>query len=294
MGVPPNFDNNMVAPAPLDLSGEAAAFDEISEKSYQLICEYVLNKIGITLGANKQLMVAARLAKRLRQHNISNYDDYFLKTTNGTLLGEEQAMLDLLTTNETYLFRELAHFNFLRDKILAHWNTTQQFRCWSAACSTGEEAYSLGMTIDDTLHSRDWEIVASDISHRALKIAQTGKLSMQRISSIPQSYLHAYCKKGINTAEGRMLINRSIREKIDFKSINLSKPINSGVGMFDVIFLRNVLIYFDEEMRNKIVKNIIANLKIGGYFFISHTENITNVSSSLQMVQPSIYRKVAA
>lgn len=266
---------------------------DISEQDYKNICEYVIDKIGVALGQNKQSLVTARLAKRLRANNLYDYGDYFSKVVGGVLVGEEQIMLDLLTTNETYLFREPAHFNFLRDEILDGWTSPEPFRAWSAACSTGEEAFSLAMTIDDKLKTPGWEVFGSDISNRALKKANTGKISLQRIELTPKAYLQTYCKKGINSEKGTMLISRRLRLQIKFCSANLIHSTENEFGYFDTIFLRNVLIYFEEEMRKRIVENIVESLKEGGYFFISHTESLSELHPQLKIVQPSIYKKVS-
>ncbi|HEC12678.1 MAG TPA: protein-glutamate O-methyltransferase CheR, partial [Acidiferrobacteraceae bacterium] len=223
--------------------------------------------------------------------NLSNYGDYFQQAIDGTLANECQVMLDLLTTNETYLFREPAHFEFLREGILASWKRGRLFRAWSAACSSGEEAYSLAMVAADSLGEMPWEIFGSDISTRVLVTARKGQYSRERTQYFPKAYLQKYCLKGVRAQSGTLLIDKRLRQRVQFQHINLNAPLPEDMGQFDVIFLRNVLIYFDTPTRQEIVKRLLSRLRPGGYFFVSHTETITGISNQLESAAPSVHRK---
>jgi chemotaxis protein methyltransferase CheR len=263
----------------------------ITNDEFFRIREYLQKHVGIQLSLSKKQMVASRLARRIRHYNLTSYGDYFQQTVDGTLVKERQVMLDLLTTNETYLFREPAHFDFLRDEILAHWKRGRLFRAWSAACSSGEESYSLAMVASDLLGESPWEIFGSDVSTRVLTTARQGHYSMSRIQYMPKEYLQKYCLKGVRAQSGTILIDKRLRQRVQFQHINLNTPLPEDTGQFDVIFLRNVLIYFDEPTRQGIVKRLLSRLRPGGYFFVSHTETISGISNQLELAAPSVYRK---
>ncbi len=263
----------------------------ISNDEFFRIRDYLQDKIGIQLSLAKKQMVVSRLAKRLLHYNLSSYGEYFQKSIDGTLANELQTMLDLLTTNETYLFREPAHFDFLRDSILGNWKRGRQFRAWSAACSSGEEPYSLAMVAADRLGESPWEIVASDVSSRILTSARKGQYSRERTQYIPKDYLEKYCLRGVRAQHGTLLIDKRLRRRVQFMLVNLNTPLPDDTGQFDVIFLRNVLIYFDAQTRAEIVKRLLSRLRSGGHFFVSHTETISGISNQLEQAAPSVYRK---
>jgi len=263
----------------------------ISNDEFFRIRDYLQEQVGIQLTLAKKQMVASRLGKRLRHYRLSSYGDYFQQAIDGTLANERQVMLDLLTTNETYLFREPAHFEFLHKGILAGWKRGRLFRAWSAASSSGEEAYSIAMTAADLLGEAPWEIVGSDVSTRVLETARKGHYSQERTQYIPKAYLQQYCLKGVRAQHGTLLIDKRLRQRVQFRHINLNAPLSEDIGQFDVIFLRNVLIYFDNPTRQEIVKRLLSRLRPGGHFFVSHTETITGISNQLEPDAPSVYRK---
>lgn len=263
----------------------------ISNREFSRISDYIHSEVGIQLTLAKKQMVASRLAKRLRDHGLSSYSEYFQLAMSGELPREKQIMLDLLTTNETYLFREPAHFDFLRDHILKDWGRGRLFNAWSAACSTGEEAYSLAIVAMEQLQNTPWEIFGSDVSTRVLALARKGLYSTDRISHVPPEYLDKYCLKGVRSMDGSLLINKQIRERAHFRQVNLNAALPEDIDRFDVIFLRNVLIYFNGPTRQQIVRRLLTKLKSGGYFFVSHTETISGISNQLESVAASVYRK---
>lgn len=238
----------------------------------------------------KKALVAGRLSKRLRHYNLHSYGEYFHLIMNDRQGTELQCALDLLTTNETYFYREPNHFDFLISRVLPTIPENRIFRAWSAACSSGEEPYTLAMVLSDTLGSRNWGILASDISKQMLEKARAGQYPMSRAKNIPHPTLVKHCLKGIGRQEGTLLVEPGLRSRVDFKNINLNESLPK-VGEFDVIFLRNVMIYFDLETKIRVVRNLIPHLKSGGYFFISHSESLNGVSNALKPIVPSIYQK---
>lgn len=245
---------------------------------------------GIHLSPAKKALVCGRLAKRLKHYSLSTYHDYFRLLTSGQEPAELQTALDLLTTNETYFFREPKHFEFLQQHILPERRPGSPFRVWSAACSSGEEPFTLAMVLSDQLGEAQWEITASDISSRVLERARSGLYAMERASHIPQDYLKSYCLKGVGSQEGRFLLDKRLRSRVNFQQINLNEALPQ-LGAFDVVFLRNVMIYFNSDTKARVVERIAATLKPGGYLIIGHSESLNGVTDVLKSVRPSVYRK---
>lgn len=245
---------------------------------------------GINLSPAKKALVAGRLFKRLKHHQLNSYGDYFQLIMGHEATAELQVALDLLTTNETYFFREPKHFDFLREQVLPKAVAGKTFRLWSAASSSGEEPYSLAMTLADGLGSTPWEIIGSDISSQVLAKARSGHYPMARARTIAQPLLVKHCLKGTGRQEGTFLIERSLRERVHFMQINLNEELPK-IGEFEVIFLRNVMIYFDQDTKRKVVARMLPLLKPGGYFIVSHSESLNGISDALQLITPSIYRK---
>ena len=163
-------------------------------------------------------------------------------------------------------------------------------RIWSAACSTGEEPYSIAMQLDEVLGIAPWEIIASDLSMRVLEKARTGLYPMERMLEIPQYYLSNYCLKGTGTQEGALLIDRKLRERVQFMQHNLTEA-PPELGEFDAIFLRNVMIYFDLDTKRQVVSRLLSLLRPGGYFLVGHSETLNGVNENVRLVQPAVYRK---
>ncbi|OJZ19961.1 MAG: SAM-dependent methyltransferase [Thiobacillus sp. 65-29] len=246
---------------------------------------------GISLSPAKKALVCGRLAKRLKHHSLDSYRDYLRLLTSGREPEELQTALDLLTTNETYFFREPKHFEFLQ-QILAERRPGAPFRVWSAACSSGEEPFSIAMLLADRLGEAPWEILASDISTRVLERARSGLYAMERAQHIPQRYLKEYCLRGVGSQAGRFLIDRRLRARVNFRQINLNETLPQ-LGEFDVVFLRNVMIYFDTDTKARVVQRIAATLKRGAHLLIGHSESLNGVTDALAVVRPSVYRKQA-
>jgi chemotaxis protein methyltransferase CheR len=262
----------------------------LKDVEFQQFRTWLYRAAGINLSAGKKALVAGRLYKRLKHYELDSYGDYFRLIMGHEATDELQVALDLLTTNETYFFREIKHFDFLREQVLPRVEAGRTFRVWSAACSSGEEPYSLAMILADGLGSTPWEILGSDISSQMLAHARSGHYPMERARSIAQPLLVRHCLKGTGRQEGTFLIDRSLRERVHFMQINLNEAL-PRIGEFEVIFLRNVMIYFDQDTKRQVVARMLPLLRPGGYFIVSHSESLNGISDVLQHITPSIYRK---
>jgi chemotaxis protein methyltransferase CheR len=263
----------------------------LSEREFAHFQRFIFEAAGITLADSKKLLVSTRLGSRVQHHGLDSYSQYFQLLTSGESPAEVQRAIDLLTTNETYFFREPRHFQFMEEQ-LADWPARQQpLRIWSAAGSTGEEAYSLAMLLEDRFPGRPWEIIASDISARVLDRARAGHYPMERARHVPKAYLQRFCLKGTGKLEDTLLVDRSLRSKVSFLQINLNERL-PAIGTFDFVFLRNVLIYFNQQTKREVVARVLSVLAPGGLLLIGHSENLNGISDEVKSTAPSIYRKL--
>jgi chemotaxis protein methyltransferase CheR len=263
---------------------------EISSKAYKSIREFIYNEAGIDLGDSKQMLVSSRLNKRLRHYQLESYDQYADLLLNNKGI-ERKMAIDLLTTNETYFFRESEHFAALKKLVLDKHPHDRMFRLWSAASSSGEEAYSIAMVLDDFFGDRGkWEIFGSDISSLVIEKAKQALYQCLRIDAIPQEFLRKYCLKGRGEYEGFLLIDEKLKRKTSFSEINLTKPLPE-VGLFDVIFLRNILIYFDAKTKEKIIRSLLTKMRPKGILFIGHSESLKSMDLPIDLIGPTTYQK---
>jgi chemotaxis protein methyltransferase CheR len=277
----------------MDVKKMALLQFKITDSEFDLYKNFIYEHAGITLSDKKKTLVTSRLSKRLRHYSLNTFKEYFDLVSRSPQDGEQQVAIDLLTTNETYFFREPKHFEFLKQKVLPQWQGRKPLKVWSAASSTGEEAYSIAMLLDDMLGAKPWEIFGSDISSRVIKTAQKGHYEQNRIDGIPKEYLRKYCLKGVDQYEGTLLIDNNLKNNITFSSVNLKKPFGN-LGPFDVIFLRNVLIYFDLPTKKQIIKQLVEKMHPEGYLFIGHSESLKGIHDGLETVIPTVYRKTGA
>jgi chemotaxis protein methyltransferase CheR len=264
----------------------------ITDQEFERFRALIFRIAGISMTSAKKTLVAGRLGKRLRFHDLASYDDYYRLVTGKGNEQELQIAVDLLTTNETHFFREPKHFDFLRDRVLATHAKGRALRIWSAASSTGEEPYSIAMQLAETLGETPWEIVASDLSTQVLEKARLGLYPIRRAEEIPRHYLTRFCLKGIGSQTGTMLVTRELRSRVRFLQVNLNAAL-PDLGEFDVIFLRNVMIYFDNETKREVVHRLLPLLKTGGHLLIGHSESLNGVTDAYKLVMPSVYRKPA-
>lgn len=262
----------------------------LTKAEFQWIKQYLHQQSGILLNESKQAMVMGRLSKRLRYYDVDNYMDYFQLLGKPGYEDETYMAIDLLTTNETYFFREPKHFEFIKNHLIVKQSASQPIRIWSAASSSGEEAYTLAMILAEYAKSQQWEIIGTDISLKILAKARRGLYPISAIDKIPQTLLKKYCLRGTEEYKDFFVINPILRNQVKFLHANLINNLPE-LGLFDVIFLRNVMIYFDMNTKQKLVERLQSYLRPGGYFIISHSESLSGMNVDLKMVSPSIYRK---
>ncbi len=262
----------------------------LSDAEFLQFQRFIHEAAGISMSPTKKALVCGRLAKRLQHRGLSSYGKYLELLRSGNEPAEVQTAVDLLTTNETYFFREPRHFELLRDVAAEARGGRQPFRVWSAASSTGEEAYSIAMVLADTLGAAPWDVLGSDISTRVLQRARTGHYPLERTRHVPPAYLKRFCLRGTGPEEGTLLVDRPLRQRVHFTQVNLNTTLPQ-LGQFDVIFLRNVMIYFNGDTKRQVVARVLSALKPGGFFCIGHSESLNDVSTAVVAVAPSIYRK---
>jgi chemotaxis protein methyltransferase CheR len=263
--------------------------DEVFRKFRGLIFE----RAGISMNDAKRALVAGRLRKRLVALNLDSYDDYYsyLKNEGKNKSGELQRFVDVLTTNETWFFRENRHFEFTR-QVISQRDRSQSVEIWSAACSSGEEPYSIAMTMAETNGlNRPWNILATDISNEILTKARKGIYNKSKVKGLNEKLMHRYMLNGVKEYSDYIAVVPELKKKISFKPYNLiSSPL--PVIRFDFIFCRNVLIYFNQEHKLKVVRRLVDCLKPGGYLLPGHAESLHGFTSELLVIEPSIYQKV--
>lgn len=273
---------------------------DLSDTDYERISRLVYVQCGINLHDGKKELVKARLGKRLREGNFKSFGDYYRYVTTNDGTAELISMIDSLSTNLTYFFREESHFRKLREIIKPTGNTanrerlSEKLRIWSAGCSTGEEPYSLAMTVAECTNglSGDVKIMATDISTRVLQAADKAIFGKEKLKNVPPELLKRYFQMGFGPHEGQFRIKKSIKEMIQFSRFNLMDAPPSNFR-FDIIFCRNVMIYFDKATQEALVNRFSQCLNKGGHLFIGHSESLTGLSHELKYIEPSVYRKQA-
>lgn len=270
---------------------EIAPFDipELSAEEFAWVSRFLHQESGILLKQGKEPLVRGRLEKRLRHHGLSTFSEYFARLGMPGHESETSLAIDLLTTNETSFLREPKHFEFLRTKVIAQREPGRALRIWSAASSTGEEAYTIAMTLADALNEGPWEVCGTDISTRVVEQANKGMYPMSAADKVPVSWLKRYCLKGRDDYSDFFMIGNALRLRVKFIQANLMQPLPS-LGLFDTIFLRNVMIYFDQPTRVSLVDRLLALLRPGGYFIVSHSESLNGITNKLESLGSSIYR----
>jgi chemotaxis protein methyltransferase CheR len=264
---------------------------DVSDGDMLLFQQLFKQHIGLHLPVSKKALLQSRLGGRMHELGIERLSQYHALIAADEGAEERQRAIDLITTNETYFFREQSHFDFLDDELLPAWAGARSLRVWSAASSTGEEAYTLAMLLDQHRPNGNWSVFASDISTRVLSFARRALYPMARAQNIPRSYLRRYCLCGTGEYEGHLLVDAALRRKVEFAQRNLASLDAFDDGMFDLIFLRNVIIYFDFPTKIKVLGDVLERLRPGGYLVVGHSESLHGMNLELEMHSPSIYRK---
>ena len=262
----------------------------IAPDEFAWIRAFLFERTGIELKDGKESMVMGRLDRRLRHHGLQTYTEYFQRLGDHGPV-ETQLAIDLLTTNETYFFREPSHFEFLAEAVAAIPRRATAIRVWSAASSTGQEAYTIAMTLAEALPpEQDWSVLGTDISSRVVETARRGLYPIEAAQNIPRHLLQKYCLRGRGEHEGFMAVDRTLTTQVTFHQANLLE-LSRSLGTFDVIFLRNVMIYFGMETKRALVQRMVEMLRPGGYLVLSHSETLNGISTPLRTMLPSIYHR---
>ncbi|MCK9529674.1 MAG: protein-glutamate O-methyltransferase CheR [Gammaproteobacteria bacterium] len=259
----------------------------LHEKEFGRLRGLLFQWAGISMNDSKKALVSSRLETRLRQLEMRSFSDYCQRVEEND--DERQIMVDLLTTNETHFFREPRHFEYLSAHILPTLPRSGNIKVWSAACSTGEEVYSLAMTLSEHTGHENWKVHGSDISRRVLDVANKAVYPMASASEIPHRYLSRFCLKGVRSQQGSFTIEQNLKRKTEFFHINLNGSWPE-LDKYHVIFLRNVMIYFDTETRRKLVARLRNQLLPGGYLIVGHAESMTVLDGGFSCIRPSIYQ----
>lgn len=278
-------------------------FREPGDAEFHRFTTLVYELSGISLNDSKRALVARRLNARMRElgiETIGEYDEFVRADASGA---ETVTLLDLIATNETHFFRERPHFDFLETRAFPSWieeakagRRQKLIRCWSAACSTGQEPYSLAMQLLTYFPPSDgWQldIQATDISTHVLEVARRAEWSMDKAAEIPEQYLRAFMLRGTGSRIGRMRATRELREAVRFSRLNLNEGHYSLHGTFDLIFCRNVLIYFSAEGRAAVIERLTDRLTPGGLLFVGHAESLHAHRNRLRAVLPTVYAHAA-
>lgn len=262
----------------------------------------ITERYGIKMPLEKKIMFQARLQRRLRELAIDSFDEYATRLFSDSNQSTEFNLLaDLISTNKTEFFREKEHFRFLTENILPGYlkngtsNLRPKLNFWSAGCSNGQEAYSAGIQFEEFMRIHgirfDYSILATDISGRMLKAAKAAVYPMSQVDEIAIELKHRYFLKGKNTNDHKVRVIGEIREKVKVGYLNLMDSLYPFQVPFDVIFLRNTLIYFEPTVQLKVLTKVLDALRPGGYLFIGHSESLINLHLPIQSIAPSVYIK---
>ncbi len=273
---------------------------DISEEDFKRVSDVIYKHCGINLHEGKKTLVRARLAKRMRSCKMGTakeYIDYVLSMNDKK---EFYNLVDSISTNLTSFFRERVHFDLLRDKYIPNLIAKQakhgglkKFRIWSAGCSTGEEPYTMAIVLKEAFKETsgwDVKILASDVSTRVLEKASAGMYEADRVGQMPQQLLSTYFNKGTAGGAVAYQVKDELRKMIAFRYLNLMEPWPVK-GPFDVIFCRNVMIYFDKPTQEKLVGRFYECLKSEGLLCIGHSESLTGVNHPYRYLQPATYAR---
>jgi chemotaxis protein methyltransferase CheR len=266
--------------------------DRITDAELTRIVRLVYERSGITLHAGKKALIVARLQKRLRAGQYQSFSEYLAAVEADGSGAELCALLDAIATNHTSFFREDQHFRLLESRVLpALAGRREPIRVWSAACSTGEEPTTLAMTLAEALgEAGRARLLASDLSTKALAVARNGVYKLDRVSTVPKELLRKYFERGMGAQEGLARVSGALRQAIEYRQLNLLEIGDLG-ERFDVIFCRNVMIYFDHDVQQRVVAMLERHLAPGGHLFISHSESLNGIVHQLRWVAPAVYQR---
>jgi chemotaxis protein methyltransferase CheR len=266
--------------------------ESLSPAVFEQIRSLMYTRFGIALGEGKRDLVVSRLADRLRKWGMASYEDYVRFVMREPGGRELSAMVDALTTNFTSLFREPEHFEYLEGATLKVLRTQKSIAIWSAGCATGEEPYTIACWLLDKLGTLrpQVQILATDISGRALETAKRAVYPDDTFQALPETWRSRFLLRGEGRNRGLFRFKPEVRNLVRFAYLNLNEPLHN-VGLFDVIFCRNVMIYFDQAARDRLLERLSAQLKAGGHFLPGHAESLAPELHGMRRVHPAVYQK---
>jgi len=271
---------------------------KLSSDEFGIIQKYIQEKCGIRLPLTKKDMVEGRVRKRLKALSLSTYGEYIALVFNSADPGaerEQMNLIDTITTNKTDFFREPNHFEFLTDRLLPVLERTglgseRTLNVWSSACSTGEEPYTLAMVLAEYFGPRgNFRVYASDISYSVLERAVKAVYTMDKAADIPDELKKKYMLRSKNNSSGLVRIKPELRQKVSFGRLNLMNDSYSLPVEMNVVFCRNVIIYFNHQTQYEIISKICRNIVQGGYLFLGHSESVHGMELPLNTVAPTVF-----
>jgi chemotaxis protein methyltransferase CheR len=272
----------------------------LTDREFRLLQKLIYQEAGIFLSDAKKALVSGRLTRRVRALGLNTFSAYY-EAVEENRDGERTQMLDSICTNETKFFREPKQFELLEQVLLPQWKSEgasgarpKRIRAWSAACSTGEEPYSLAMVLARYFpRDEGWsiEIVASDLSTKVLASAREGVWPIERADDIPSTYKRSFMLRGTGPESSKMRAQPALKSMIEFRSLNLAAERYDLRGKFDLIFCRNVLIYFNRDSKHAVLQRLIQQLAPSGYLFLGHSESLSGAAHDLTNAGPAVYCK---
>ena len=269
--------------------------EPIDQETFRKFAAFIYERCSICLSDNKMALLSARVKKRMRTLNLFDYKKYFEYITKEENEEEITNLIDAISTNVTSFFREMPHFDVLTD-MMKSWSSSGQkkFRFWSAACSTGEEPYSLAITLKEAAEGKDadMKILATDISTKVLNTAAAGVYQKDKVKQVPQNLLEKYFNK-IHQSDRTYIYEtkNDVRNLVVFKKLDITKPPYPMKGPLDCVFCRNVMIYFDQITKERLVNAMYDLLKPGGLLCVGHAESLTGMKHKFKYVKPAVYVK---
>lgn len=265
---------------------------QLSNSSYAQIKVLLERWTGIQLADYKRHAVSNRLLGRLAALKLDSFEEYLVYLNGQNSEKEVQIFVDKLTTHETYFFREQEQFDWLENYLDNQTIRDRTFTVWSAACASGEEAYSLAMLLNDSLGEEGWNVFGTDISLPAVEMARNALYPLERVERIPREFRLKYCLKGVGKNEGMFTFCDEIKQRCFFSHASLLDDVQDSSIQYDVIFLRNILIYFSPLKQKRMVNKVLDRLEVGGLLFLGHSENIVKDHEMLKPVGRCIYQRI--
>ncbi|WP_028579978.1 CheR family methyltransferase [Desulfogranum japonicum] len=275
--------------------------DELSPRDFTRLSGFIYGQLGIKMPESKKCMLTGRLGKRLRVLELQNFREYCEYLFSDQGMQEELVhLIDAVTTNKTDFFREPGHFDYLVNtalptmQILNRGRYRKKWRVWSAGCSTGEEPYTLAMVLSEyqeMMQGFSFEILATDVARRVLQVASRAVYPVERITPVSSRYRKKYFLRGKGSRNGEVRVNKQLRHRVSFGHLNFMDEDFGLPNMVDVIFCRNVIIYFDKQTQEKLMHKFYRYLNPGGYLFLGHSESLQGHQTPLIQVAPTVYRR---